>query len=210
MNTGFGGEGGGGVYHSIYDSFSWYLKYGDPTFEYGRALSQVNGTIVMRLADADVLPFEFTNLAETMARYVDEIEKLKVRPKRERDIDLTPLKSAVKSLSDAAHRYEDALARARSRNFEQVKETKTLNEMLYQSERKLTNERGLPRRPWFKHEIYAPGFYTGYGVKTIPGVREAIEEKHWGELEPEMKKANAAIQALTSQVEAATRLLEGK
>jgi N-acetylated-alpha-linked acidic dipeptidase len=210
MNTGFGGDSGGGVYHSIYDSFAWYTKFGDPTFEHGRALSQVNGTIVMRLADADVLPFEFTNLAETMGRYVDEIEKLKVRPKREREIDLTPLKSAVKSLSDAARRYEDALARARSRNFEQVKETKALNEMLYRSERKLTSERGLPRRPWFKHEIYAPGFYTGYGVKTIPGVREAIEEKKWDEVEPEVKKASTAIQALTSQVEAATRMLEGK
>jgi N-acetylated-alpha-linked acidic dipeptidase len=210
MNTGFGGDGGGGVYHSIYDSFAWYTKFGDPTFEHGRALSQVNGSIVMRLADADILPFEFTNLAETMSRYVDEIEKLKVRPKRERAVDLTPLKSAVKSLGDAARRYEDALARARSRNFDQVKETKALNEMLYQSERKLTSEQGLPRRPWFKHEIYAPGFYTGYGVKTIPGVREAIEEKKWDEVGPEMKKAAAAIQALASQVETAARLLEGK
>jgi len=210
MNTGFGGDGGGGVYHSIYDSFAWYTKFGDPTFEHGRALSQVNGTIVMRLADADVLPFEFTNLAETMGRYVNEIEKLKVRPKREKDVDLTPLKSAVKSLGDAARRYEDALGRARAKNFEQVKETKALNEMLYQSERKLTSETGLPRRPWFKHEIYAPGFYTGYGVKTIPGVREAIEEKKWDEVQPEVKKASAAIQALTSQVEAAARLLEGK
>ena len=76
MNTGFGGEGGGGVYHSIYDSFAWYTKFGDPTFEHGRALSQVNGTILMRLASADVLPFEFTNLAETIGRYVTEIEKL--------------------------------------------------------------------------------------------------------------------------------------
>ena len=210
MNTGFGGDGGGGVYHSIYDSFAWYTKFGDPTFEHGRALSQVNGTIVMRLADADVLPFEFTNLAETIARYVEEIEKLKVRPKRERDIDLTPLRSAVKSLTDAARRYEDALARARSRNFDQVMKITSLNAVLYQSERKLTSEQGLPRRPWFKHEIYAPGFYTGYGVKTIPGVREAIEEKKWDEVGPEMKKATAAIQALASQVEIAARLLEGK
>ena len=137
-----------------------------------------------------------------------EIEKLKVIPKRERDIDLTPLKSAVKSLTDAARRYEDALARVRSRNFDQVKEPKALNEMLYQSERKLTSEQGLPRRPWFKHEIYAPGFYTGYGVKTIPGVREAIEEKKWDEVQPEVKKASTAIQALASQIDAAARMLE--
>jgi N-acetylated-alpha-linked acidic dipeptidase len=91
-----------------------------------------------------------------------------------------------------------------------VKQAKDLNQLLYQSERKLTSEQGLPRRPWFRHQIYAPGFYTGYGVKTIPGVREAIEEKHWDEVEPEMKKAVAAIQALASQVEAATKLLEGR
>ena len=82
--------------------------------------------------------------------------------------------------------------------------------MLYQSERKLTNEQGLPRRPWFTHQIYAPGFYTGYGVKTIPGVREAIEEKHWDEIGPEMKKASKSIEAMTAQVEAATRMLEGR
>jgi N-acetylated-alpha-linked acidic dipeptidase len=210
MNTGFGGDGGGGVYHSIYDSFAWYIRFGDPTFEHGRALSQINGTIVMRLADADVLPFEFTNLAETIGRYVDEVEKLKVRPKREKDVDLTPLKSAVKSLGEAARRYEEALGKAGSTNFAQVKDTKTLNELLYQSERKLTNEHGLPRREWFKHEIYAPGFYTGYGVKTIPGVREAIEEKKWDEVQPEVRKASDAIQALASQVDSAAKMLEDK
>ena len=69
---------------------------------------------------------------------------------------------------------------------------------------------GLPRRPWFVHQIYAPGFYTGYGVKTIPGVREAIEEKQWDEVEPQIKNASAAIQALSSQIESATRMLEGR
>jgi len=209
MNTGFGGDGGSGVYHSIYDSFAWYTKFGDPTFEHGRALAQINGTIVMRLANADVLPFEYTNSADTFGRYVDEIDKLTTRGKRQRDIDLGSLKSAVKALSEAARSYEQALAKASGNGFQAVKEVKKLNELLYQSERKLTNEKGLPRRPWFSHQIYAPGFYTGYGVKTIPGVREAVEEKHWDEVEPEMKKAVAAIQALSSQVEAATKLLEG-
>jgi N-acetylated-alpha-linked acidic dipeptidase len=210
MNTGFGGDGGGGVYHSIYDSFAWYTKFGDPTFEHGRALAQINGTIVMRLANADVLPFEYTNSADTFGRYVDEIDKLAIRGKRQRDIDLGSLRSAVKALSEAARSYEQALAKAAGNGFKEVKESKKLNQLLYQSERKLTNEKGLPRRPWFSHQIYAPGFYTGYGVKTIPGVREAIEEKHWDEVEPEMKKAVAAVQALTSQVDAATRLLEGR
>ena len=210
MNTGFGGDGGGGVYHSIYDSFAWYIKFGDPTFEHGRALSQVNGTIVMRLAGADVLPFEFTNLADTLGRYMDDLDKLTMKGKLQRAIDLTPLKSSVKSLAEVARRYEEALGRASANGFKQVKEAKTLNQLLYQSERRLISEQGLPRRPWFRHQIYAPGFYTGYGVKTIPGVREALEEKHWDEVEPEIKKAVAAIQALTLQVEAATRMLDGR
>jgi N-acetylated-alpha-linked acidic dipeptidase len=210
LNTGFGGEGGGGVYHSIYDSFYWYTKFSDGTFEYGRALAQTNGTIVMRLADADVLPFEFTNLADTVARYADEIDKLALRSSPPKEINLAPLNSAVRSLADSARRYEDALSKASAKGFQSVKQAKALNELLYQSERKLTNERGLPRRTWFKHQIYAPGFYTGYGVKTIPGVREAIEQKQWSDVDPQVKNASAVLQALASQIDAATRMLEGK
>ncbi|HKP13193.1 MAG TPA: transferrin receptor-like dimerization domain-containing protein, partial [Blastocatellia bacterium] len=210
MNTSFGGDGGGGVYHSAYDSIYWYTKFSDGTFEHGRALAQTNGTIVMRLADADVLPFEFTNLAETLGRYVGEIEKLAQTSGPPKAIDLTKLSAAVRALADSARRYEDALAKATAKGFQGVKQVKALNQLLYQSERRLTSEQGLPRRPWFKHQIYAPGFYTGYGVKTIPGVREAIEQKQWADVEPQAKNAVAALQALTAQVDAATRLLEGK
>jgi len=156
-----------------------------------------------------VLPFEFTNLAETIGRYVTEIEKLSSRAKPPRNIDLGSLKSAQKSLAESARKYEDALAKAAAKGM-QPAQAKALNQLLYQSERKLTNERGLPRRPWFVHQIYAPGFYTGYGVKTIPGVREAIEEKQWDEVDHQIKNASAAIQAISSQIEAATRMLEGR
>jgi N-acetylated-alpha-linked acidic dipeptidase len=210
LNTGFGGEGGGGVYHSIYDSFAWYTKYSDGTFEYGRALAQVNGTVVMRLAGAEVLPFEFTNLADTVNRYIEDIERLAKRAAPPREIDFASLRNSARQLSESARRYEDALARAVARGLQGVKQVAALNKLLYQSERKLTRDEGLPRRPWFKHQIYAPGFYTGYGVKTIPGVREAIEQKQWNEVEPQMKNASAAISALASQVDAATRMLEGK
>jgi N-acetylated-alpha-linked acidic dipeptidase len=210
MNTGFGGEGGGGIYHSIYDSFNWYTKFSDGTFEYGRALAQLNGTIVMRLADADVLPFEFGNFAETVKGYVNDLEKLAKKSGSPREISFALLDSAAKSVSESARRYEDALAKATARSFQQVKDAASLNRLVYQSERKLTNERGLPRRPWFQHQIYAPGFYTGYGVKTIPGVREAIEQKQWNDVEPQMKNAASALQALASQIDAAARMLEGK
>ena len=210
LNTGFGGGGGGGIYHSVYDTFAWYLKFSDSTFEYGRALSQVNGTIVMRLAGADVLPFEFTNLADTVGRYIDDIDRLARRSAPPKPIDLASLRTATRALGESARRYEEALARAEAKGFAKVKQPGALNELLYKSERRLTNEQGLPRRPWFRHQIYAPGFYTGYGVKTIPGLREAIEQKQWTEVEPQMKTAVAAIDALRSQVDAATRLLEGK
>ncbi|HWC78160.1 MAG TPA: transferrin receptor-like dimerization domain-containing protein [Blastocatellia bacterium] len=210
LNSGFGGEGGGGVYHSIYDSFAWYTKFSDTTFEYGRALSQFNGTVLMRLANADVLPFEFTNLADTVNRYIDDLTKVAGGGTSPKPVDFSPLKGAAKSLAESARRYEEALAKASARDFDQVKQAKALNELLYKSERKLTDAQGLPRRPWFKHQIYAPGFYTGYGVKTIPGVREAIEEKQWNEVEPQMKRVSAALQSLAAQVDAAARLLEGK
>jgi N-acetylated-alpha-linked acidic dipeptidase len=210
LNTGFGGDSSGGIYHSIYDSFNWYTKFSDGTFEYGRALAQLNGTIVMRLANAEVLPFEFGNFAETVNGYVDDLEKLGKKSGSPKEINLASLRSAAKLVSESARRYEEALAKASAKAFRQVKDAASLNKSLYQSERKLTNQQGLPRRPWFQHQIYAPGFYTGYGVKTIPGVREAIEQKQWNEVEPQMKKATAALQSMASQIDAAARMLEGK
>ncbi|MFY9608436.1 MAG: transferrin receptor-like dimerization domain-containing protein [Blastocatellia bacterium] len=210
LNTGFGGESDGGIYHSIYDSFNWYTKFSDGTFEYGRALAQLNGTIVMRLANAEVLPFEFGNFADTVNRYIDDLEKIGKKSGSPKEINLAPLKSAARSVSESGRRYEEALAKASAKHFQQVKDAASLNKLVYQSERKLTNEQGLPRRPWFQHQIYAPGFYTGYGVKTIPGVREAIEQKQWNEVEPQMKKAAAALQSMASQIDTAARMLEGK
>ena len=210
INTGFGGESDGGVYHSVYDSFAWYTRFSDTTFEYGKALAQFNGLFAMRLANADVLPFEFTNMADTVERYIGELEKLAKTGGSAKEINFSPLRSAAKSLAETARRYEDALGKASTKDFQTVKQAKPLNTLLIQAERKLTSDKGLPRRPWFKHMIYAPGFYTGYGVKTLPGVREAIEQKQWNEVEPQMKQIAAALQAFASQIEAAARLLEGK
>ena len=126
-----------------------------------------------------------------------------------KEINFNPLLTATRSLVESARRYEDALSKATAKGFAGVNQN-VLNQLLYQSERKLTNEQGLPRRPWFKHQLYAPGFYTGYGVKTIPGVREALEQKQWNEIEPQLNHASAVLQALVTQIEAATKLLEGK
>lgn len=210
LNTGFGGDSGGGVYHSVYDSFAWYTRFSDGTFEFGRALSQLNGTVVMRLADAEVLPFEFTNLADTINRYIKELEQLSVSSSPPRAISFDPLKAAARSLTESADRYEAAYGKASAAGFASLKQPKALNELLYTSERRLTLDSGLPRRPWFKHQIYAPGFYTGYGVKTIPGVREALEEKQWDEVGPQMNNVATALNALAAQLDASARLLEGR
>jgi N-acetylated-alpha-linked acidic dipeptidase len=215
LNTGFGGEDGGGVYHSIYDSIYWYTKFSDgATFEHGLALAQLNGSIVMRMADADVLPFEFGNLAETVGRYADDLQKLAKTEATgggaESKVDLSPLSSALHTLTESAKRYENALTKATSRGFNQVKDPKLLNGLLFRSERKLTTEKGLPQRPWFTHVLYAPGLYTGYGVKTIPGVRESLEQHTWKNVPGQIKAAAVALESLAAEIESATRALEGR
>ncbi|HEU0178829.1 MAG TPA: M28 family metallopeptidase [Blastocatellia bacterium] len=207
LNLGFGGEGGGGIYHSIYDSFAWYTRFSDTTFEYGLTLAQAAGLAVMRLADARILPFEFTNFSETVGGYVDEIAKLPKPPGQE--VDVAPLRKSVNRLKQAADEYDRAL-RSVVNTGAAPADTKELNALLYQSERKLLSEAGLPRREWFKHQIYAPGFYTGYGVKTLPGAREAIEQKNWAEAVEQVKVISRTLDAMSSQVEAAARKLRGQ
>lgn len=211
LNTGIGGDGGGGVYHSIYDSFAWYTRFSDTTFQYGRALAEYDGTAVLRLAGAEVLPFDFTDLATTVGQYVDEIEKLQKQVAPPQLIDLGPLKSASDSLKQSAARYEEALQRASANGGQGltkgVASARALNRAIYLSERSLLSAQGLPRRDWFKHQLYAPGFYTGYGVKTIPAVREALEQKYWDEARQQVLVVRDALNATAKQIDAATQLL---
>ena len=237
MNLGYGGEDNGGIYHSIYDDFYWYTHFSDSTFVYGRALAQAVGTTVMRLASADVLPFVFTNLAETTHRYVDELQKLRDTRAKEIDaerervadsvyaivrdprdpvgaprlvtppprFDFGPLLDAQDSLSAAASRFEKAYAAWRdaggtaTQDGSQVSEPGAanlaeVNRRLLKSERVLLLKDGLKNRPWYKHSLYAPGFYTGYGVKTMPGIREAIEQGEWGDVNGEIARVAKALQ----------------
>ena len=218
VNLGFGGESEGGVYHSIYDDFYWYTHFGDRTFVYGRALSQTAGLTVMRLADAELLPFNFSDLSATVQEYVTEIERLaesQANQIRERNrevseglfsattdptsntsvlpqaealppkLDFGPLDGAVATLKRSADHYQQAFTHAGDADGAAIGRAagatalNRVNQELLQAERALTDPAGLPGRPWYKHQLYAPGFYTGYGVKTIPAVREAIEQKQW-------------------------------
>jgi N-acetylated-alpha-linked acidic dipeptidase len=210
LNLGFGGSGGG-IYHSIYDDPYWYLHFGDSTFVYGRALAQTMGTAVLRLADADVLPFEFTDFSDTLLRYQKEVEKL---PKQEKGpaFDFTPLKGAIQHLRQAAGRYGkayDAAAQSGALYREPAQQLDALNQILYHSERSLLDPAGLPGRPWYRHQIYAPGFFTGYGVKTLPGLREALEQKNWAQAAREQQVIVKALDAFTRQIQAAQAKLPG-
>ena len=206
LNLGFSGEGGSGIYHSIYDSFYWYTKFSDGDFTHTRALAQVAGTAMMRLADAEVLPFEFTNLADTISNYADDVAKLLAASKPPTKIDLQPLRNAVEKVRNSANNYDRAL-RGQLANGKKIAEVKALNRLLYQSERKLLSEAGLPRRDWFKHQVYAPGFYTGYGVKTLPGVREALEQKYWDEASAQTLIISKTLEAMAAQIDEAAKQL---
>ena len=209
LDLGFGGDGGGGVYHSVYDTYYWYTHFSDGTFTHTAALSRVIGTALLRLADADVLPFEFRGTATTLRGYVDELGRL---PGVDRSLDLGPLRESLSKLMSAADNYEKAVARLDRLNPEEAAQARTplaeLNRILYRTERAFRHEAGLPKREWFKHLVYAPGFYTGYGVKTLPGIREAIEQAHWDEARSFVPIVATAIRTLTSDVDRATATLK--
>ena len=242
LNLGYGGEGGGGIYHSIYDDFKWFTTFDDTSFVYGRALAQTVGSAVLRLADAEVLPYQFTGLAETVAKYTKEVEKLakdkqdeirernreldeglftatadprepEVPPAREAlppFLNFAPLDNATDALTRVAERYEKALGRVQANGGAALAkpDVQSVNATLVRSERALTTTAGLPRRPWYRHAVYAPGFYTGYGVKTLPGVREAIEQKNWSEGDAQIAAAGKALQATADVIERAAEQLE--
>ncbi|HLO06599.1 MAG TPA: transferrin receptor-like dimerization domain-containing protein, partial [Terriglobales bacterium] len=125
-------------------------------------------------------------------------------------LNFAPLQNASDALTHSAERYQKALERVSGNGELRVSpaDLQTLNQKLMQSERKLTSTEGLPRRPWFEHLIYAPGAYTGYGVKTIPGVREAIEQKKWKEADEQIARAASALQDEVTLIDSAAQALE--
>ena len=211
LNLGFGGDSDGGVYHSSYDSFHWYTSYSDGEFLFGRALSQTIGTTIMRLANATVLPFNFVDLADTMTRYVKEIEEAHAEQADAPDVDLGAVSEALANLRRAGEAYERSLQRLVTMNSSAIlgqPELARLNQLLYTSERRLAHDEGLPNREWFRHQVYAPGFYTGYGVKTIPGIREGLEEEEWEEARYYVRVVSEALENLVAQVQEARGLVE--
>lgn len=241
LNIGFGGEDNGGSYHSNFDSIDNFMRFIDPDFQYGVALVQVGGRLVLRMADADVLPFQFGVFADTVSRYAKDVTAL---ADAERDetaetnrrlaerslqnaadpretyvppapkdpvpyLNLSPLQNALTRLRERAAACDQALqTAAAAEGGVPAALQQPLDVLLFQSERALLIDKGLPRRPWFKHGIYAPGLYTGYGVKTLPGVREAIEQREWTDAEQQAVAIADGLDRLATQLQRATDLLK--
>jgi N-acetylated-alpha-linked acidic dipeptidase len=206
----FGGDSEGGVYHSTYDDFYWYSHFGDPDFSYERVFAQTMGTTVMRLADAQILPFEFTDFADTIHLYVGELRKLHDGDKEAPALDFAPLDASTASLEQTAAAYGVVYSRAAAAGqvFDEDHEhLAALNRLLYTTERKMLLPDGLPGRTWYLHAIYAPGTYTGYGVKTLPGIREALEGHRWQEAAQQERALVGVLDAVTAQIKEATAQL---
>lgn len=213
LSLGFGGEDEGGEYHSIYDSYDLYRRFKDPTFAYGVALAQTAGHATLRMANAARLPFDFKDLYKAVNDYTTELItmtdnmrestaienklleqnkyslaadplKIFVAPKPKEEVpflDFSPMQNALAALQKSTDSLAVILKKPDS-----ASGNNDLNKKLYRAEQQLLLQNGLPRRNWYKHAIYAPGFYTGYGVKTLPGIREAIEQRNWKEAQEQI------------------------
>jgi len=242
LDISFGGEADADAYHSIYDDFYWYTHFVDPEFAYGRALAQTGGTTVMRLANADLIPYEYTGVADNIGKYVTDLEKLlkdKQEEITERNLELSeglftavadpqkksvpppkeivppfmnfaPLKNGVESIKKSAERYQAALAKAQADGSPALPQPvlDSVNASLMKIQRTFLTEVGLPRRPWFKHAIYAPGAYTGYGAKPLAAVREYMDEKKWEEAEAQVAPLGKVLQNVAAAIDSASEQLE--
>ena len=239
LNIGFGGESGGGSYHSIFDSYDHYKRFSDGDYIYGTTLAKVNGRLVLRLSEADILPFRFMNMAENIGTFIESNKKLAktvaektkrrnrllnekaftisanpkktyLPPKRLDDVpefDFTPLEAAHQRLKTSAMNYEKALSSMKKGSMSAEIKIQ-VNRLLKDVEQAMTREEGLPRRNWFKNMIYAPGYYTGYGVKTLPGIREGLEERKWDETHLFIGEVTRALDRASAKINAATEILK--
>jgi N-acetylated-alpha-linked acidic dipeptidase len=241
LDAGFFGEGEGGDYHSLYDSWDHTNRFSDPGFKYGVALSEVTGHTVLRFADADVLPYSYGAFADTVSKYIDQMQKLTsgVREHNEQldkllganafvlaadptvtyvppaqaqsapFLDFSPLQNALVKLKASAAAYDTALAAAQDGGFKlDASKRAALDKQLQGMEQDLQYDGGLPGRSWFKHMIYAPGLYTGYGAKTMPGVREAIDQQQWDTANKYIGIDAQVLTRFSAELDKATALLK--
>ena len=237
IDIGYSGEGeSGGVYHSAYDTFEHYDRFGDPGFAYGVALAETTGRLSLRAADADLVPLQASDFAETVADKVEDLRKL-LKSEREHaealdrllddkafalaadptepwgppdreapvpNLDFSALDTALSRLRESARAFDKVAVRAPVVPADRLA---NVNAILQGLEQAMTDDRGLPGRPWYKHLIYAPGLLTGYGAKTLPGVREAIEGRRWDEASDYIGRTAKALDAVSAKLDEATKAL---
>jgi len=242
VDMGFGGEDEGDQYHSIYDDFYWYTHFSDTDFSYGRALSQAAGSTVMRIADADLLPFDYAPQFDAIAKYETDLEKL-LKDKQdeftERNQELqegaftatadphktyvpppveivppymnfAPMKNSLELLKKSSEHYTKALAKFQAAGAQAISQSSldAINGDLLGISRLFLNEKGLPERPWFKNQIYAPGAYTGYGAKPVAAVREYMDQKKWQEADSQIPMVAQVIEKIAGGINKAADDLE--
>ena len=233
----FEGEGTAGEYHSIYDSYDLFKKYKDPGYHYGLALSKIAARVIMRMANADLLPVEYSSFSNTVNEYAEEIKTLLNNSRAATDIqnkmiadklyavaedtathfkpmtakppvpflNFSSLENSLSVLKEKSSAFDKLYGRAINLPADKLK---MLNENLFLAERSLITDAGLPRRPWYRHQIYAPGYFTGYGVKTLPGIREAIEERNWKEAQDNILIITKVIDNYAAHIQEAIDLLK--
>ncbi|MEP6617404.1 MAG: transferrin receptor-like dimerization domain-containing protein [Ginsengibacter sp.] len=224
IDIGYSGEDNGGIYHSIYDSYDNYVRFKDPGFYYGVTLAQTSGHAALRMAESDLLPFDFRILYNTVNTYSKELMDLLQQTKETTEMENVLIKggeylvaadptkklvvaqikeevpyldfSSMQNALEAFKKSADTLFAVAAATATSNTNLGALNTSLYKAEQQLLTVNGLPRRGWYKHSLYAPGFYTGYGVKTMPGIREAIEQRNWKEAQEQINIDAAAINKL--------------
>jgi len=199
LDMGFGGEYG--VYHSIYDSFTWMKKFGDPEFAYHVTAARLAGLLVLRLAEADVLPFDYDAYGAELGRYLDELRVAAHRAGGDDQLDLTPVADAAAEFRAAAKQAMAAGASSHSNgNGNAGARTARINAALRRAEQALLAPQGLAGRPWYRHTVFAPGTYEGYGVVLLPGVREAVERGDWGTAQSEAASLAEALRRAAARL----------
>ena len=211
LDYSFDGEADSGVYHSIYDTFDFYDRFGDPGYIYGVKLAEVSGRTMLRLANVDLLPFDFSAMAGVLLEYASEVEALAATRTwgTMPFLELAELSNACDVLSTSAARFSEARSAFETSGVSlDSAYLADINAIIRRAEQQLAPAGGLPGHPWYRHTVYAPGYDTGYGVKTLPGVREAVERRDWGQARSETERLERAIENYAARIDAATEVLE--
>jgi len=199
-DMGFGGDYG--VYHSSYDSFYWMDHFGDPGFVYHVAAAQIWGTLALRLADADALPFDYTDYATQIREFFAEALRLAKQKNLDTSFDDRSMNAALEDFAKECSRVEKNRQEAVTTKANSAK-LKLINDALIGVEREFIDERGLRGRPWYKHEIYAPGIYTGYAAQPLTDFRQAIDDRNSANTKESLERIVEAIKRATKALQRA-------